>query len=79
MTLQCELEKEALIDQFSKSLTSAHEIKVKDLESKIEELSNKKCEPVVIPMSSRPGEGEFPNDGVKIMIEMEKDGKYTIK
>lgn len=31
MTLQCEKEKEALLDQFAKSLTESHEIKIKDL------------------------------------------------
>lgn len=48
MTLQCEKEKEALLDQFAKSLTESHEIKIKDLQTKIAELENKKCEPIIV-------------------------------
>jgi len=50
MTLQCETEKEALIDQYTKTLTASHDIKVKDLETQIAELKNKTCEsqPMVV-------------------------------
>jgi len=60
-------------------LNAAHQVKITDLENKIEELSNKECEVVVPITRAEPGNSEIPNEGVKIMIEMEKDGNYTIK
>lgn len=77
MTLQCEQEKEALLDKFTKTIQESHDIKVKDLEAQIAILNNKKCETVTLPPSN--SDDGFPDEGVKILIEMEKDGNYTIK
>lgn len=79
MTLQCEKEKEELLDQLTKSMNAQHEIKIKDLEKNIAELKDKDCEPVIIAPKNKNKDEGFPDEGVKIMIEMEKDGNYTIK
>jgi hypothetical protein len=66
-----------LIDQFTKSLQDQHDIKVESLEAKIAELENKKCE--IITVDQNDSDVGMPNEGVKILIEMEQDGTYTIK
>lgn len=66
-----------MIEQFTKSLQDQHDIKIDTLEEKIAELEAKKCE-IIQPIANDSDTG-IPEEGVKILIEMENNGDYTIK
>lgn len=58
-----------MIEQFSKSLSDQHDIKVEALEAKIAELEGKECE--INTKLQNDSDVGVPDEGVKILIEME--------